>query len=85
MALDSSQNNQKSFTKSLMGSGQGMMTGILEDPFLASRLQQQLSNENLLGPCESTRSMALQLGTAGGCKPFAVVSRHRWPWTFGSN
>lgn len=66
MALDSPQNNQKPFTKSLMGSGQGMMTGILEDPFLASRLQQQLSNQNLLGPCESTRSMALQLGTAGG-------------------
>lgn len=66
MALDSSQNNQKLFTKSLMGTGQGMMTGILEEPLLASRLQQQLSNENLLGPCESTRSMALQLGTAGG-------------------
>jgi len=67
LALDSSQNNQKLFTKSLMGSGQGMMTDFsLEDPLLACRLQQQLPNENLLGPSESTRSMAIQLGTGGG-------------------
>lgn len=67
MALDSSQNNQKLFIKSLMGSGgQGMMSDFsLEDPLLACRLQQQLSNENLLGPSERTRSMATQLGTAG--------------------
>lgn len=67
MALDSSQNNQKLFTKSLMRSGgQGMMNDFsMEDPLLACRLQQQLSNENLLGASESTRSLAIQLGTGG--------------------